>query len=114
MGGDNVSMMVPNEAYNVFEIIEDVLKDWELYQLIVKDMSKYPGIERYNQVAHIMKCIEDRKEYMTRKECRYLELKYFKRKSYDQIAKSLGISERSVARWRIKVLLKIAKRGALL
>jgi hypothetical protein len=29
-----MSMSIPNEAYDVFDIIEDVLKDWDIYQLI--------------------------------------------------------------------------------
>lgn len=109
-----MSMSVPNEAYNNLEKIEDVLKNWDIYRLIISDMSKYPGIEKYRQRAHIMKCVEDRNEYLTKKECMYLELKYFKRKSYEQIAKSLKISPRTVANWRIRILTKIAKRGALL
>lgn len=109
-----MSMSIPNEAYDVFEIIEDVLKDWDIYQLIIKDMGKYPGIERYKLPAYIMQCVNERSEYLSQKECKYIELKYFKDKNYEQISKSLGISPRSVANWRIRILYKIAKRGALI
>jgi len=109
-----VSISVPYETYNVLETIEDVLKDWDIYELIIRDMGKYPGIQRYELPAYIMQCIKGRSEYLSRKECRFLELKYFKGKNYEQIAKTLGISPRSVARWRIKILLKIAKRGGLI
>lgn len=107
-------MSVPNEAYNVFEIIEDVLKNWDIYELIIRDMGKYPGIQRYELPAYIMQCIKGRSDYLSRMECRFLELKYFNGKNYEQIAKTLGISPRSVANWRIRILTKIAKRGALL
>lgn len=112
-----MSMSIPNQSYDILDNIEDVLKNWELYKLIIRDirnMDKYPGIERYRHAEHIIKCVDERKEYLSRKECRYLELKYFMGKSYEQIAKSLRISPRSVANWRIRILFKIAKRGALI
>lgn len=107
-------MTIPDKAYNVFEVIEDVLKYWDIYKLIKKDMNKYPGIQKYKLPVHIVECIDDRFEYLSKKECKYLELKYFNNKSYKQISKSLGISIRSVANWRIRILLKIAKRGGLI
>lgn len=114
LGGDGVSISVPDEVYDVLETIEDVLKNWDIYKLIIRDMDKYPGIQRYELPAYIMQCINERSEYLSRRECKYMELKYFKGRNYKQIAKSLGISLRSVANWRIRILLKIAKRGGLI
>lgn len=109
-----MSLSIPNESYDIIETIEDVLKDWNLYKLIIKDVGIIRGTERYRQVAYIMKCIEERKEYLSREECIYLEMKYFKGKNYKEISRRLGISPRSVANWRIRIIYKIAKRGALL
>ena len=54
-----------------------------------------------------------KEKYLSKDECIYLEMKYFKGKTYNEISK-LRISPRSVANWRIRIIYKIAKRGALL
>mgnify|MGYP000897112612 CR=1 FL=1 len=109
-----MSLSVSSDVYDVIEMVEDVLKDWNLYKLLVNDMGIFPGAERYRRTAYIMKCIEERKEYLTRDECIYLEMKYFKGNTYNEISRKLRISPRSVANWRIRIIYKIAKRGALI
>lgn len=108
------SLTQKTDFFDAIEYVEDILKDWDIYRLIIEDVGNYPGIEKYRKVAHIMKCIENRNEFLSSKECAYLELKYFKKKSYQEIAKKLNIKPRTVANWRIRILYKIAKRGGLI
>ncbi|MBM7582981.1 DNA-directed RNA polymerase specialized sigma subunit [Caldicoprobacter guelmensis] len=102
------------DVFNAIEYVEDILKNWDIYKLIIEDVGNYPGIEKYKKVAYIMKCIENMQEFLTKKECTYIELRYFKKKSYQEIAKKLNVTPRTVANWRIRILYKIAKRGALI
>jgi DNA-directed RNA polymerase specialized sigma subunit len=108
------SLTQKTDFFDAIEYVEDILKDWDIYRLIIEDVGNYPGIEKYRKAAHIMKCIENRHEFLSKKECAYLELKYFKKKNYQEIAKRLNIKPRTVANWRIRILYKIAKRGALI
>lgn len=109
-----MSRSMSTNAYDVIEIVEDVLKDWNLYKLLINDIDLFSGVGKYRRTAYIMKCIEEREKYLSKDECIYLEMKYFEGKTYNEISKKLRISPRSVANWRIRIIYKIAKRGALL
>lgn len=98
---------------DIIEYVEEILKDWKIYQLIINDEDSSKK-EKYKEAKHIIKCIEERSQYLNQKECTYLEMKYFKKKSYQEIAKRLKVTPRTLSNWRIKILYRIAKRGGLI